>query len=88
MLVFACRYVNAIVKFLHEVFSILIAYILDNAYVKSYDITIVDNAVVERRVHMAIKRTARTSARRQPLQTLMSILGDVAQVTGIGIRYF
>ena len=37
---------------------------------------------------MAIKRTARNHDRRQPLQTLMSILGDVAQVTGIGIRYF
>ncbi len=62
--------------------------ILDNALVKSYDITIVDNVVVERRVQMAINRTARPPVRRQPLQTLMSILGDVARVTGIGIRYF
>lgn len=37
---------------------------------------------------MAINRTARTRDRRQALQTFMSILGDVAQVTGIGIRYF
>ena len=88
MLVFAYRYVNVIVILIHEVFGILITDVLDNAFVRSYDVTIVDNAVVERRAHMAIKRTARTSARRQPLQTLMSILGDVAQVTGIGIRYF
>ena len=43
---------------------------------------------------MAINRTARTPDRtvpargREPLKTFMSILGDVALVTGIGIRYF
>lgn len=43
---------------------------------------------------MAINRTARTpdppalTHRREPLKTLMNILGDVALVTGIGIRYF
>ena len=37
---------------------------------------------------MAINRTPRAPEPRQPLKTLMSILGDVAQVTGIGIRYF
>lgn len=37
---------------------------------------------------MTINKTVRARGRRHPLQTLMSILGDVAQVTGIGIRYF
>ena len=37
---------------------------------------------------MANNKTDRTRYRRQALQTLMGILGDVAQVTGLGIRYF
>lgn len=37
---------------------------------------------------MAIKSIPRAPEPRQPLKTLLSILGDVAQVTGIGIRYF
>ena len=43
---------------------------------------------------MVVKRvgyrpvTAQYPGARGPLSTLVSILGDVASVTGIGIRYF
>ena len=43
---------------------------------------------------MVIKRTghkrftAQSPGTRGPLTTLFSILGDVSQATGIGIRYF
>ena len=43
---------------------------------------------------MVVKRigykpvTALSPGARGPLNTLVSILGDIASVTGIGIRYF
>ena len=94
MLIFSKVYVNGFIIFMTKRFSNVFANNLNNDLVKSYDITVVDNGVVERRVQMAINRTARTpdptapTRGRGPLKTLMSILGDVAQVTGIGIRYF
>ena len=41
---------------------------------------------IERARHRQVK--AQSPGARGPLATLFSILGDVSQATGIGIRYF
>ena len=42
--------------------------------------------VIKRTGHKRV--TAQSPGTRRPLATLFSILGTVAQTTGIGIRYF
>lgn len=88
MLVLPLIYVNIFIIFIALAFNYSITIALDSPLVKYYAVTIVNKQIEERRVRMTMKTKAAPRDRRHPLQTLMSILGDVAQATGIGIRFF